>query len=91
MLSAARFGIAVEDTNIYTTMQPCFGCTKELIQAKIKNIIYLHPWSPSDEDSNMQERKKSEYDKIIAKINIKKMSIDDPRKEWAVTSLSPNN
>ena len=35
LLSAARFGISVEGADLYTTLQPCFGCTKELLQAKI--------------------------------------------------------
>ena len=26
ILSAARFGIAVANSTLYTTMQPCFGC-----------------------------------------------------------------
>jgi hypothetical protein len=35
----------------------------------------------------MARLKIGEYDKIIAKLNIKKLSIDDPPAEWAVTSL----
>ena len=33
ILSAARFGIAIERSTLYTTMRPCFGCTKEMLQA----------------------------------------------------------
>lgn len=43
LLSAARFGISVEGAHMYTTMQPCFGCAKEIVQAKIAKVIYLHP------------------------------------------------
>lgn len=32
LLSAARFGIAVEGADIYTTLAPCFTCMKELLQ-----------------------------------------------------------
>jgi len=90
LLSAARFGIAVEDATMYTTMQPCFGCAKELAQVKIKKVVYFHPWSPSDIDSDMDTRKKAEYEKIMAKINIKKLDIVDPKEEWAVTSKRSN-
>ena len=86
LLSAARFGIAVEGATIYTTMQPCFGCAKELAQAKISRVVYLHPWAPSDVDPKMDLKKNAEYDKITAKINIKKLEIDDAREEWAVTT-----
>ena len=34
LLAAARFGIAVEGAILYSTMRPCFGCTKELLQAQ---------------------------------------------------------
>ena len=35
LLMAARFGIAVEGATLYTTMEPCFGCAKEALQAKV--------------------------------------------------------
>ena len=33
LLAAARFGIAVEGAMLYSTMRPCFNCSKELLQA----------------------------------------------------------
>jgi dCMP deaminase len=44
LLSAARFGIAVAGSLLYTTMRPCFGCLKELLQADVKAIYYLEEW-----------------------------------------------
>ncbi len=44
VLSAARFGIAVENSIAYSTMRPCFDCSKALLQAKIKSVYYLHDW-----------------------------------------------
>jgi dCMP deaminase len=41
LLSAARFGIAVEGATVYTTLSPCFSCLKESIQAGIGRIVYL--------------------------------------------------
>ena len=87
MLSAARFGIAVEGATIYSTMQPCFGCGKELLQAKVRRIVYLHPWTPSDVDPEMDSQKNAEYEKLLARLDMKQLSIDDPRAEWAVTAL----
>jgi len=86
-LSAARFGIAVEGATLYTTMQPCFGCAKELVQAHVKNIVYLHPWIPTDVDPEMDQQKKAEYEKITTRMTIKKLAIEDPRATWAVTTL----
>lgn len=87
ILSAARFGIAVGDATLYSTMQPCFGCAKEIAQANIKKVVYLHSWVPTDSDPAMDANKKAEYDKIMAKVSIKQLKITDPRAEWAVTTL----
>jgi len=87
ILSAARFGIAVAHSTLYTTMQPCFGCAKEIVQAKIEQVVYLHPWVPSDTDPAMDRDKKAEYEKIMSRLKVKQLQIVDPRAEWAVSTL----
>jgi dCMP deaminase len=62
VLAAARFGIPVAGGTVYTTLQPCFGCLKEMIQAKIRRVCYLDPWSHPD------ERLATEYQKIAARL-----------------------
>ena len=44
LISAARFGNAVQDSIVYSTLRPCFDCTKGALQAKIRAIYYLHDW-----------------------------------------------
>ena len=61
LLAAARFGIAVEGAILYSTMRPCFGCTKELLQARVKGVIYLQDWR----HPNLELR--SEYEKLQAR------------------------
>jgi len=46
LMTAARFGIAVEDGEVYTTRQPCFGCIKQMLQAKIRKVVYEKEWMP---------------------------------------------
>ena len=87
LLTAARFGISVQGASLYTTMQPCFGCAKELLQAHVKQVVYLHKWMPSDVDPEMDDLKKAEYKKITAKFKSKQLSIPDPRAEWAISKL----
>ena len=48
ILSAACFGIATEGALMYSTMRPCFGCTKEMLQAKVRKVCYLHDWAHPD-------------------------------------------
>lgn len=38
IVTAARFGIRVQDATLYTTQSPCFGCLKESLQAGISRI-----------------------------------------------------
>ena len=57
LLAAARFGIAVEGAILYSTMRPCFGCTKELLQARVKGVVYLEDWRHPNREL------RSEYEK----------------------------
>jgi dCMP deaminase len=80
LLSAARFGIPVQGAVLYTTMRPCFGCTKELLQAKVKSVFYMHDWKHPDPDVW------HEYEKLQQRFpgGIRKLEMDDPDKDWAV-------
>lgn len=40
LIQAATFGVSVSGATLYSTHQPCFICTKMLINAKIEKIIY---------------------------------------------------
>jgi dCMP deaminase len=87
LLSAARFGIAVEGAHMYTTMQPCFGCAKEIVQARIAKVFYLHAWVPKSDDPEMDIAMKEEYAKITAETHMKQIKYSDPVAAWAVTTL----
>ena len=82
LLSAARFGISVQGGTAYTTLQPCFGCLKEMLQAKIEKVCYLHQWKPSD-------RSLAEYERLLDAFpgGVHKLDISDPEAEWAVSTL----
>lgn len=75
LLTAARFGIAVNGATIYSTMQPCFGCAKELLQAEVMRVVYLHPWSPTDPEPEMERAKKAEYEKLFARLDTTPLAI----------------
>ena len=83
LLAAARFGIATQDAVLYSTMQPCFGCTKELLQAKISTVYFLHEWAYPD------PAKQREYEHLQSFIpgGLIRVDIDDPNAEWAVSNL----
>ncbi len=82
LLAAARFGIAVQGGVVYTTMRPCFGCTKEMLQAGIRGVYYLHEWTHPDPD------KRSQYELLQGRFvdGLRRMELDDPRAAWALPS-----
>ena len=83
LLSAARFGIAVEGGSIYTTMRPCFGCTKELLQARIQGVYYLHEWRhPNDELWRQYVMLQDRFAGGVTRIDV-----PDPDEAWAVSAL----
>lgn len=49
VLTAARFGQQLLGSSLTSTMQPCYGCLKELLQAGITEVHYLHPWDSAAE------------------------------------------
>lgn len=48
LLTAARFGQQTYGAALTSTVQPCFGCLKEMIQAGIGEVRYLHAWDPAE-------------------------------------------
>jgi len=80
LLAAARFGIPVAGGLIYTTIQPCFGCLKEMVQARIEGVRYRHIWSHPDKSLRPQ------YDVLKAHFRqgVKQISTHDPREAWAL-------
>jgi dCMP deaminase len=83
LLSAARFGIPVEGAILYTTLRPCFNCAKELLQARIHGVFYLHDWHPPIDDLKQQ------YHLIEQRFpgGVTHCEVDDPDAEWAVSAL----
>ena len=58
-LTAARFGVRLENGCLYSTHQPCFSCLKESIQAGIKRIVFSEPYP-----MNLSEELQNQYDSL---------------------------
>lgn len=76
----------MEGAHLYTTMQPCYGCAKELRQAHIRRVVYIHPWIPKDDgNAEMDAGMKKEDKKILGNLDIKHLdSFNDPAEQWAM-------
>ncbi len=80
LLNSARFGIAVAGAALYSTVWPCFGCIKELLQVGVEAVLFLADWRHPDEGIQ------NEYERIQGRIlrGIRKLEIADPDAEWAI-------
>jgi dCMP deaminase len=78
LLAAARFGVQVEGCTVYTTLQPCFGCLKELLQADVREVCYLQPW---------QSRFAEQYAALVERLGrdrFRSVFAHDPDAQWAL-------
>lgn len=92
ILAAARFGIPIEGSTLYTTLRPCFGCAKEMLQAKVQTVYYLHEWTPNaKEDALKTVEQKAEYEKLMIRFpgGVHRLEVPDPDVNWAVSKKSP--
>ncbi|WP_159565498.1 deoxycytidylate deaminase [Budvicia diplopodorum] len=85
IISAARFGNPVEGSVVYSTLRPCFDCTKSMLQAKVQAIYYLHDWIHPI--SELQEQ----YELLQAQFagGVHQVVMDDPEADWANAVPAP--
>lgn len=79
LITAARFGNSIEGAVVYSTLRPCFDCTKAMLQAKVDTIYFMHDWMHPI--SSLQEQ----YVLIQSKIRggVRHVVIEDPEGNWA--------
>jgi cytidine deaminase len=44
---AARHGISLADSTLYTTTFPCHDCAKHIVSSGIKRVVYIEPYRKS--------------------------------------------
>ena len=44
ILQAARFGISIQNTTLYTTLKPCLTCLKDILNSGISGVVYRDEW-----------------------------------------------
>jgi dCMP deaminase len=67
LITAARFGNSIEGSTVYCTLQPCFSCLKEFLQAKIKTVYYLEELITASDPKDEQEKDFLKQYKILLK------------------------
>ena len=86
ILNCAKYGIKIDGGKIYSTLRPCIGCTKEIIQVGIKEIYYIADWVYSD--PQLQKI----YDELQNNFcSVKQLNIEDKDAIWALARLRKRN
>ena len=62
MLTAARFGTALDGAFLYTTVQPCFNCLKELMQVRLCGVVFRREWQAGHPDYDWVS---NEYERLV--------------------------
>ena len=71
---------------VYSTLRPCFDCTKASLQAKVKAVYYLHNWEhPITELREQYEMLQKEFSD-----GVRQVSVDDPDADWANAVSKPS-
>ncbi len=83
---AAKAGVNVEGSIAYVTLFPCYVCTKLLVRAGIKEIVYEIGYESknSDRDKHWQEVFKD------VKVEVKEMKLTDDEKKLFVEFIRKN-
>jgi dCMP deaminase len=83
---AAKQGISVDGGTLYTTLFPCYVCTKLLVSAGIKEIVYEFGYDSKDmeRDRHWQEVVKE------VKIKIRQVKLTAEDKKWFQGFLENN-
>jgi len=55
VLFCAKYGIELSGATIYSTVQPCQHCTKNLLQSGIKRIVYKYPYDKAVNSSYVKQ------------------------------------
>lgn len=79
IITAARFGNSIEGSIIYSTLRPCFDCSKASLQAKVEGIRFLHDWQ------HPLETLQDQYEVIQGQLpsGVLPVTLSDPHADWA--------
>lgn len=65
---AARHGARTNDSVLYSTTRPCFGCLKKSIQAGVVKIYYVEPYDYADELEEVYQKLVAESGMSLVKL-----------------------
>jgi dCMP deaminase len=77
LAQAAKKGIRVEGAILYTTLMPCYTCTKSVAVAGIKEVVYEHIYESADPQRDKHWREALEKRMKFRRLVISHETIDN--------------
>ena len=62
--NASNLGVKIEDSTFYITYRPCFSCAKQLVNAKVRRIVYYEEYDGEFEAVELLRRRRIELVKF---------------------------
>ena len=69
ILSSARHGIALRGCVIYTTVQPCLGCLRQIIQVQAQKVFFVDTFPMDELTKKAYERLCDESKVVVERLN----------------------
>lgn len=89
--NAARRGVSTKNMILYCTTFPCHLCTKHIIAAGIKKVVYIHPYPKSQTDELSKDLVViNPHDKHTDKVIFESFMGVAPRRILKVFSFEPD-
>lgn len=82
LAQAAKKGISVEGSTLYTTLMPCYTCTKQLAVAGIKKVFYEHIYESDD-----PHRDREWYEAVEKSMEFSKLILDEKTLNYIVNNF----
>jgi dCMP deaminase len=79
-------------STMYTTCVHASGCAKEMLQARVRSVYYLHEWNPSAKGRRLKTAARTaEYEKLMIRFPgcVYHLEVPDPDVNWAVSRKTP--
>lgn len=90
MITAARFGHSIDGSIVYTTLEPCFTCCKEFLQAKIETFYYLEKLNIVSDEHSLEEKDKdfdSQYEILLNRFKKMPTQLEKPALEGSIQKM----
>lgn len=82
---AAKNGISLNDSTIYTTLSPCLTCAKTLIVAGVKEVVYELKYSSAD---SIRDNFWDEF--ILNKLSMRSFTMPNPGINFNFNEITSN-